>query len=104
MGYKLLPHPPYDSWLFAPGSLAPWLLAPSSQGLCSDFKRVLAGKRFSSNEAVIAETEDYFEANNKSQYKNGFEEFKIAIIDVSLLKGFKWNKNKYLAKQCVYLT
>jgi hypothetical protein len=34
---------------------------------------MLAGKQFSTNEEVIAETETYFEAKEKSYYKNGIE-------------------------------
>jgi hypothetical protein len=37
--------------------------------LFADLKRMLAGKKFSSNEVVIAETEAYFEAKEKSYYK-----------------------------------
>jgi hypothetical protein len=34
---------------------------------------MLAGKKFSSNEEVIVETEAYFEAISKSYHKNGME-------------------------------
>ena len=34
---------------------------------------MLQGKRFVSNEEVIAETEAYFEAKDKSFYKHGIE-------------------------------
>lgn len=34
---------------------------------------MLAGKKFKSNEEVIAETEAYFEAKPKSYYKTGIE-------------------------------
>ena len=34
---------------------------------------MLQGKRFGSNEEVIAKTEAYFESKNKSFYKNGIE-------------------------------
>nr|XP_040567943.1 histone-lysine N-methyltransferase SETMAR-like [Lepeophtheirus salmonis] len=44
--------------------------------LFSDLKRMLAWKKFSSNEEGIAETEDYFEAKDKSYYKNGIEKLK----------------------------
>ena len=51
--FELLPHPPYSldlapSWLFA------------------DMKKMLQGKKFGSNEKVIAETEIYFESKDKS--------------------------------------
>ncbi|KAF7280391.1 hypothetical protein GWI33_006084 [Rhynchophorus ferrugineus] len=36
-------------------------LAPSDYFLFSDLKRMLAGKKFSSNEEMIAETEAYFQ-------------------------------------------
>jgi len=43
--YELLPHPPYSPDL-----------APSDYWLFADLKRMLQGKRFRSNEEVIAET------------------------------------------------
>ena len=46
--FKLLPHPPYS-----PG------LVHSDYCLFADLKRMLQGKRFGSNEEVIAETEAY---------------------------------------------
>jgi len=51
--FELLPHPPYSPDL-----------APSDYWLFSDLKKTLQGKRFQSNEEVIAETEAYFEAKN----------------------------------------
>jgi len=64
--YELLPHPPYSPDL-----------APSDYWLFADLKRMLQGKRFGSNEEVIAEIEAYFEANrstkDKSFYKKGIE-------------------------------
>ena len=62
LDFKLLPHPPYSPDL-----------APSDFFLFSDLKRMLAGKKFSANREVIAETEGYFEAKDKSYYKNGIE-------------------------------
>lgn len=62
LGYELLPHPPYSPDL-----------APSDFFLFADLKRMLAGKKFSSNGEVIAETEAYFEAKEKLYYKNGIE-------------------------------
>ena len=41
--------------------------------LFSDSRRMLAGKKFRADKEVIAETEVYFEAKNKSYYKNGIE-------------------------------
>ena len=58
LSFELLPHPPYspdlaisDYWLFA------------------ELKKMLQGKRFGSNEEVIAETEAYFGSRNESFYK-----------------------------------
>jgi hypothetical protein len=62
LGYELLPHPP-----FSPD------LAPSDLFLFADLKWMLAGKKFSTNQEVITETEAYFEAMSKSYYKNGIE-------------------------------
>jgi hypothetical protein len=39
----------------------------------ADLKIMLAGKKFSTNKELIAETEAYFEATEKSYYKNGIE-------------------------------
>ncbi|GFW29689.1 hypothetical protein TNCV_3935561 [Trichonephila clavipes] len=36
-------------------------------------KRMLAGQKFHADEEVIAETEAYLEAKDKSYYKNGIE-------------------------------
>lgn len=60
--FELLPHPPYSPDL-----------ASSDYYLFADLKRMLQGKRFGSNEEVIAETEAYFEAKDKSFYKKGIE-------------------------------
>ncbi|KAF7264992.1 hypothetical protein GWI33_021776 [Rhynchophorus ferrugineus] len=62
LGFELLPHPPYSPDL-----------APRDYFLFSDLKRMLGGKKFSSNEEVIAETQAYFEAKDKSYYKSGIE-------------------------------
>ena len=60
LGYELHPHPPYSPDL-----------VPSDFFLFADLKRMLAGKKFSTDEEVIAETEAYFEDKEKSYYKNG---------------------------------
>jgi [histone H3]-lysine36 N-dimethyltransferase SETMAR len=62
LGYKLLPHPPYYPDL-----------APSDFFLFTDLKRMLTGKKISTNEEVIVETESYFETTSKSYYKNGID-------------------------------
>lgn len=62
LSYELLPHPPYSPDL-----------APSDYFLFADLKRMLAGKKFKTNDEVIAETEAYFNGKDKSYYKNGIE-------------------------------
>ena len=47
--------------------------APSDYYLFAELKRMLQGKRFGSNEEVIAETGAHFEAKNKSFCKKGIE-------------------------------
>uniref|UniRef100_A0A6M2DT53 Putative histone-lysine n-methyltransferase setmar-like protein n=1 Tax=Xenopsylla cheopis TaxID=163159 RepID=A0A6M2DT53_XENCH len=65
LGFELLPHPPYSPDL-----------APSDYFLFAHLKRMLAGKKFRTDEEVIAETEAYFEAKPKSYYKTGIEKLK----------------------------
>ncbi|GFW92999.1 putative DD34D transposase [Trichonephila clavipes] len=62
LGFELLLHPPYNPDL-----------APSDFFLFSDLKGMLAGQKFCADEEVIAETEAYFKAEDKSYYKNGIE-------------------------------
>jgi [histone H3]-lysine36 N-dimethyltransferase SETMAR len=62
LGYELLPHLPYSPDL-----------AHSDFFLFADLKKMLAGKKLSSNEEVITETEAYFEAFSESYNKNGIE-------------------------------
>ena len=52
--FELLPPPPYSLYL-----------APSNYYLSAELKRMLQGKRFVSNEEVIAKTKAYFEAKDK---------------------------------------
>ena len=60
--FDLLSHPPHllD-------------LAPIDYCLFADLKRMLLGKRCVSNKEMMSETEAYFEAKDKSLYKNGIE-------------------------------
>lgn len=60
--YELLPHPPYSPDL-----------TTSDYFRFADCKRILAGKRFHSNDEVIAETEANFEAKDLSHYKSRVE-------------------------------
>ncbi|GFX91346.1 uncharacterized protein TNCV_3688101 [Trichonephila clavipes] len=62
LGFELLLHPLYNPDL-----------PPSDFFLFSDLKRMLAGQKFCADEEVIAETETYFKAEDKSYYKNGIE-------------------------------
>ena len=48
-------------------------LAPSVYYLLANLERMLQGKRFDSNEEVIAENKAYFEAKDKSFCKKGIE-------------------------------
>jgi [histone H3]-lysine36 N-dimethyltransferase SETMAR len=66
LGYELLPQPPYSPDL-----------APSDLFLFANLKKMLAGKKFSTNDEVITETEAYFEAMSKSYYKNGIEKLYV---------------------------
>ena len=76
LGFDLLPHPPYSPDL-----------APSDYWLFADLKKMLQGKKFGSNEEVIAETEAYFEAKDKSFYKHGIEKLERRWKDCITLKG-----------------
>ena len=66
--FELLPHPPYSLDL-----------APSDYYLFANLNRLLQGKRFGSNEEVIARTEAYFESNNKSFYKKKLQNVREAL-------------------------
>ena len=76
LGYELLSHPPYSPDL-----------APSEYWLFADLKKMLQGKRFGSNEEVIAGTEAYFEAKDKSFYKHGIEKLEKRWNDCIALEG-----------------
>ena len=84
---ELLPQPPYspdlalsDYWLFA------------------DFKRMLQGKRFGSNEEVISETEAYFETKDKS-----FNKKSIELLEKSWKETMLINKLKFCLKVAILL-
>ena len=69
LNFELLPHPPYSPDL-----------APSDYWL-------FAGKKFRTNEEVIAETEAYVEAKDKSLYKSGIEVLERRWNDCVALDG-----------------
>ena len=62
LSFEFLPHPRYSPDL-----------APSDYWLFDDPKKMPQGKRFGSNEEVIAETEAYFESKDESFYKKGIK-------------------------------
>ena len=62
-------------------------LAPSDYWLFADLKKMLAGKKFRTNEEVIAETEAYFQAKDKSFYKSGIEMLERRWNDCVALDG-----------------
>lgn len=76
LGFQLLPHPPYSPDL-----------APSDYWLFADLKKMLQGKRFGSNEEVIAASEAYFESKDKSFYKHGIEKLEKRWNDCITLEG-----------------
>lgn len=61
--FELLLHPPYSPDLVL-------------RDLFADLKRMLQGKRFVSNDKIIAEKSVYFEGKDKSFYKNSIEMLK----------------------------
>lgn len=77
LGFKLLPHPPYSPDL-----------APSDYWLFADLKKMLQGKRYASNEEVIAATEAYFESKDKSFYKHGIEKWQKRWNDCIALEDY----------------
>nr|XP_032516200.1 uncharacterized protein LOC116769267 [Danaus plexippus plexippus] len=62
-------------------------LAPSDYWLFGEIKKMLASKKFRVNEEVIAETEAYFEAKDKSFYKSGIEMLERRWNDCIALDG-----------------
>ncbi|XP_054729345.1 histone-lysine N-methyltransferase SETMAR-like [Anastrepha obliqua] len=90
-GFELLPHPPYSPDL-----------SPSDYWLFADLKKMLRGKRFGSNDEVIAETEAYFEGKEKSFYKGGIERLEkrwndFSKLGISTMNNFAPNANKFTA-------
>ena len=62
LSFELFPNPPHSLDL-----------SPSDYWIFADPKKMLQGKRFGSNEEVIAETEVYFESKDESFYKKAIE-------------------------------
>jgi hypothetical protein len=59
----------------------------------ADHKKMLAGKKFSTNEEVISGTEAYFETKEKSYYKNGIEKLLLQKSLVYVYLSFEMNRN-----------
>jgi len=74
--FELVAHPPYSPDL-----------APSDYYLFPNLKRWLQGKRFTSNEEVIAETEAYFESLDVSYYRKGIEMLENRYTKCIALEG-----------------
>jgi [histone H3]-lysine36 N-dimethyltransferase SETMAR len=64
-GYEILPHPPYSPDL-----------APSDFFLFPQLKSTLRGRRFDTDNDVIAATEEYFLSKNREFYKEGIRKVK----------------------------
>jgi len=91
--FELIAHPPYSSDL-----------APSDYYLFPNLKQWLQGKRFTSNEEVIAKTEAYFEGLNVSYYRKGIEMLEIAIPSVLSSKATMLrNKYNFAQKTLVFI-
>ncbi|QQP41991.1 Putative DD34D transposase [Caligus rogercresseyi] len=76
LGFELLPHPPYSPDL-----------APSDYWLFAELKKVLRGRKFRSDNDVIAETEEYFEGLEKSFFAGGIEKLEKRWNKCIDLKG-----------------
>lgn len=50
-------------------------MCPRDFFLFSDLKGILAGKKFSADEEVVAKTEAYLKVKDKWYYENGLEQF-----------------------------
>lgn len=74
--YEILPHPPYSPDL-----------APCEFFLFPNMKKWLGGKRFSSNEEVIAETEAYFSEFDKKYFLEGLQKLEHRWMKCIELKG-----------------
>lgn len=60
--FRLVPHQPYSPDL-----------APSDYWLFADLRKILAGKKFRTNDEIIREIEAYFDEKDTSFFKNGIE-------------------------------
>ena len=76
LGFQLVPHPPCSPDL-----------APSDYYLFPNMKKWLAGRRFYSNEEVIAETNAYFAELCQSSYSEGINKLEQRWTKRISLKG-----------------
>ena len=76
LSFELLPHTPYSPDL-----------TPSDYWLFDDLKKMLQGKRFSSNKEVIARTEAYFKIKDESLYKKDIEKLEKRWNECITLEG-----------------
>jgi len=74
--YELLPHPVYSQDL-----------APCDYFLFPNLKKWFGGKRFTTREQLIAETEAYYEGLDKLYYSNGLKKLENHWIKHIELKG-----------------
>ena len=74
--YEILPHPPYSPDL-----------APSDYFLFPNMKTSLGGKRFLSNEEIIAAKNEYFEGFDKSYFLEGIKKLQYRYNKCIQLKG-----------------
>ena len=91
LSFELFPHPPYSPDL-----------APNDYWLFADLKKILQGKRFGSNEEVIAETEDYFVSKDESFYKKGIKKLENRWNEFITLEGNY--ADRFSRKNCVFLS
>ena len=74
--YEILPHPPYSPDL-----------APSDYFLFPNMKSCFGGKRFSSNEEIIAATNKYFDGFDKNYFLKGIKKLEYRYNKCIQLKG-----------------
>ena len=76
LSFELLSRPPYSP-----------ALVPSDYWLFSNLTKIPQGKRFGSNEQVIAESKAYFESKDESIYKKGIEKLEKRWTECITLEG-----------------
>ena len=75
------------SWTLCFGTCTEFCSSSSDFYLFADLKKMLQGKRFSSDDEVITATEAYFEAKDKSFYKKGIETLEKRWNDCIAMEG-----------------